>query len=338
MSTRVHKILFSAVEQAELVTEEADVAPLGPNEVAGKTLVSLVSAGTELNLYLGNYERSGLKWGQLPFSPGYAAVFEVQETGEEVQDLRKGDLAFCMGKHRSHQRMQREAVLPVPKGLAAEQAVFARMMNVTMTTLTTTAARPPERVIVSGLGIVGYLGAKIFDACGYDVTACDPIDVRREMAQQNGLRHVLPHIPVDDPEIMGKVALVLECSGHEQAALDGCRVVQKGGEVVQVGVPMVRKTEIYAQEILNLIFRNSVTVRGGSEWQVPRYPTDFRHNSNMGNMAAGLRWMAEGRLQVGNVYEKVCPQDAQQVYQNVLHKRGDKLVYLFDWTSSLPSL
>ena len=54
------RILFKAVEQAELVREPKGNKLLAASEAAGPTLYSLVSARTELNIYLGNYEREGL--------------------------------------------------------------------------------------------------------------------------------------------------------------------------------------------------------------------------------------------------------------------------------------
>src|SRR4029077_20119946 len=123
-------VTITAREQAELLAVEPDPRPLGPREVAGRTLATLVSAGTELaSTYLGT---------SFPRVPGYAAVFEVMATGSEVEGFRSGDRAFCMGPHQSYQRVSQEQALPVPESLAPPTAVFARLMGVSMSTLTTT--------------------------------------------------------------------------------------------------------------------------------------------------------------------------------------------------------
>src|SRR5690349_14240738 len=158
-----YAVTFTAREQAELLPVERDARPFGPREVAGRTLATLVSAGTELaGAYLGT---------SFPRAPGYAAVFEVEEAGGEMEGVRPGDRLFCMGPHRSYQRVSQEQAVPVPEGLEPADAVFARLMSVSMSTLTTTAARPPAKVLVTGLGLVGHLAAQIFSACGYEVTA-----------------------------------------------------------------------------------------------------------------------------------------------------------------------
>jgi threonine dehydrogenase-like Zn-dependent dehydrogenase len=321
-------ITITAREQAELLPIERDARPLGPREVTGRTLASLVSAGTEL---AGAYQGSSF-----PAWPGYAAVFEVEAVGSEVADLRVGERAFCMGPHRSYQRLAREGALPVPDGLAPEQAVFARMMSVSMSTLTTTTARPPAPVLVTGLGLVGHLAAKIFASCGYEVTACDPSASRRQMAEASGLRRVLAAVPLEEPGFSGEVALALECSGHEQGALDGCRVVRKRGEVVLIGAPWQRRTELFAHELLHAVFHRYVTLRSGWEWELPLHPTEFRPGSIYGSLAAALRWLAEGRVPVAGLYERLPPGEAQRAYQDLMHQRLPRLAVVFDWSGSAP--
>ena len=319
-----YAVMIVAQEQAELHVVERDAKPLGPDEVAGRTIVTLISAGTELaSAYTA---ASGF-----PRGSGYAAVFEVEAVGSEVEDIKAGDIVFCMGRHQSYQRTRRNGVLPLPGGLKPEIAVFARMMGVSMSTLTTTTARPPEMVLVTGLGVVGNLAAQNFARCGYDVIACEPIEHRRNIAKDCGLKKVLPAVPVDDPDIAGKVGLVIDCSGHEQAVLDGCSVIRKRGEVVLIATPWRRYTEMYAHTILRAIFHNYVVMRSGWEWELPRYPTDFRTNSIHGNFAGALKWLAEGSIHVDSLYTKISPREAQQAYQNLLHKRGEGLTYMFDW-------
>lgn len=318
-----HAIVITAREHAELQEVPRPDQPLGPNEVEGRTLATLVSTGTELAAC---YQAQAF-----PQWPGYAAVFQVEAVGSQVRDLRVGDCAFCMGPHRSFQRVPQEAAVRVPHGLAPETAVFCRLMGVTMSTLVTTTARPPDTVLVTGLGPVGHLGARIFATCGYRVIACDPSEARRQVALQAGLPAVLPQVPVDDPDVAGKVALVLECSGHEAAVLDGCRTVRKRGEVVLVGVPWRQHTQMSAHTLLDAVFHRYAVLRSGWEWEVPPHPQDFRTGSIYGNFAAALQWLAEGRITVDGLYRVASPSHAQAVYQDLLHQRWTHLAAVFTW-------
>lgn len=315
-------IVFTAEQRAELQPACRDAKPLAGDEVEGKTLFSLISAGTELNMYLGNYLREGLGWGTFPLTPGYAAMFEVDRIGSDVKDVRVGDLMFSTGRHRTWQREPRAHSHLLPKGLTPEKALFARMMNVTMSALTITAARPPAPVMITGLGVVGLIGGLVFQRTGYAVFACEPIEERAELARQLGLTRVFTKVPFEDAKYAGQAALALECSGFEQATVDCCAMVKKGGEVIQVGVPMVRRSELYAQELMLRIFRNNVTYRGGSEWQ-----SAVCHPQ----MAGALEWLSDGSIRVDGIYEIRSPENPQQTYQSILRKETTKPCVILDW-------
>ena len=323
MTDNIYAVTFTAREQAELLPVLDETLEPAPNEIAGRTLVTLASPGTELNgAYIGN---------QFPRYPGYAAIFEVERIGTEVQGVQPGELRFCMGRHRSYQRFPVTETVAVPAELAPESAVFTRLMGVTMATLTTTPARPPALVMVTGLGPVGNLGAQIFQSCGYQVLVVDPDPTRQELANHVGLNRVYASVPKDDPAVAGQVALQLECSGHEQAAVDGCHVLQKYGELSQIGAPWSQRNNATAHELLRLIFFNYLTVRSGWEWQLPNHPTTFRRGSIFENYAAGLQWLHEGRVKVDGLYDLMDPTKAQQAYQDILHRRLTVLAPMFDW-------
>lgn len=324
--TNEYVMVFPTANRAQLQTRQRDPKPLGPVEVAGSTVATLMSAGTELSMYQGY-----LKEWPFPLEPGYSAVFRAEQVGPEVTDIKPGDLCFTPGGHRSFLRRNREDLLPVPAGLDAPTACFARIMAVTMATLSTTTARPPAKIGVTGLGVVGNLAAQMFQSCGYDVYACDPSDTRRCFAEQSGVKHVLPRLPLEDGNTAGQFDLVLECSGHEQAALDAIRSIRRRGEVVLVGTPWKKNTDLSAHELLYQIFHRWPIVRSGWEWEMPGRPTDFRTNSTWGNYEGALRWLAEGRIKTAGLWETVSPANPQQVYDDALAGKRAKLVTIFDW-------
>jgi threonine dehydrogenase-like Zn-dependent dehydrogenase len=237
---REHEVVFTAGERAELLACECPSGPVGPREVEGRTLATLVSAGTELAGYRGDWG------GSFPLRPGYAAAFEVEKVGADVGDVK-------------------------------------------------------------------------------------PLGARREFAREVGIADVRDSVPVEDPAFAGRVALVVECSGHEGAVLDGCRVVGKGGEVVLVGSPWRRRTDISAHEVFGEVFRRYVVLRSGWEWEVPRHEADFARGSVFGNLAAALRWLAEGRVRVEGLYETVSPREAADVYRRLHEGSFGKLAAVFDW-------
>ncbi len=142
---------------------------------------------------------------------------------------------------------------------------------------------------------MGNLAAQIFAACGYQVTAVDPVEKRRVFARKCGLADVRATIADGPVDIKEKVRLHVECSGHEQAALDGIEAVGKCGEVVLVGTPWVKRTDLSAYDLLRAVFNKYAVLRSGWEWQVPGQPAEYGGNSIIENFEAALRWIAEGR-------------------------------------------
>ena len=252
-----------------------DASPLKANEVAGRSIVTLISAGTEIN---GNFDVDRTA----PWVGGYAVVFEVTGVGNSVTDLWPGQHVLAMGPHAAWQRMCREDVVPLPSGLSPVTAVFARLMSITWTTLTTTSARPPDRVLIAGLGLVGNLAAQIFRSAGYRVVAVDSLDRRRQFALSVGIDDVRAAI-ANEKDLIDSISLAMECSGNEQATLDCCRVVRKGGEVVLVGVPWRKRTDLPAFDLLHAVFHRYIRLRSGWEWEIPRMR---RRNSDSGPFTA----------------------------------------------------
>lgn len=323
-----YAVCITSREHADLIDVESP-SSLGTNEIRGKTLCTLVSPGTELAC---NYTGE-----TFPSFPGYAAVFQADEIGSEIKDVTVGDLLFCMGPHRSFQQVDGGSVLQVPLGLLPEKAVLARLMGITMTTLMTTTARPGDRVMVMGAGPVGFLASQIFVLSGFDVLVIEPNDERRQQVERSGIQKTYSSVPVEDPGITGTVALVVECSGHEQAVLDACTVVRKLGEVVLVGVPWHRHTEAYAHELLSLIFHKYVVLRSGWEWQLPFHSSEFNLHSIFSGFETALKWLAADRIACEDLITLVNPQDAQLAYQDLFHRRARGLFTVFDWKGIKPT-
>jgi threonine dehydrogenase-like Zn-dependent dehydrogenase len=320
------RVVFTDVNTVALETVAPPADPLPPDQVEGRTLYSTISSGTELAVLQGHLGR------HYPATPGYAAVLELTAVGSDVTTLQPGDIVFGMAGHCSVSRLPAAEAVPVPAGLPLQYAGLARLMGVTMSTLVTTTARPPDRVLVTGLGIVGLLGAQVFQAAQYEVIACDPDERRQELARQCGLRRVAAAPPADDPTVAGQVALALECSGHEAATLAAVEMVRKRGEVVLVGVPWVRRTELSAFDLCHAVFHKYAVLRSGWEWEVPRHDTEFRVGSQFANFARALQWLAEGTVRVEGLVEVFAPADAARAYEGLREHTLEKLAAVFDWT------
>jgi threonine dehydrogenase-like Zn-dependent dehydrogenase len=204
-------------------------------------------------------------------------------------------------------------------------------MGVSMSTLNTAAAHPPAGVLVTGLGPVGNLAAQIFARCGYAVTAVDPVESRRKTGLDCGLKDVRPDPREACADLEGKIALHVECSGHEQAVVDGCKLVCNRGEVVLVGVPWARRADLQAFDLLHAVFHRYVVLRSGWEWEIPKEPRAFAFNSISGNIAAAMDWLREGSFHVSPLGATYNPADCQKVYAGLLDRSLPTPSAIFDW-------
>ena len=317
----MQQILFTGKKKVELVSREQEKPASNGNLIGGKTLFSLVSAGTELH-----YGYLNLQNNSFPITPGYAAVFEVDDAGDGVEGFRPGDLVFCCGNHRSYQLVEAENAVRIPKGVTPEAALFSRMAGVSMATLSRTGVRPGGRVLVTGLGAVGILAMQAYYNCGYDVTGIEPDERRAEAARQ------VTGLPVwnklEEPHCFH---LALECSGTQQAVATCCAALCDGGELSLVGVPWNRTGAVDSFSILNPIFYQYLKVYSGWEMNLPMNAGRFAPVSQCGNFRLALEWMRVGKMRTQGLYGVYPCIEAQAVYDAIFEKKTEYVSSVLDW-------
>ena len=319
-------IVFAAKKKVELQSQQIPECDFSPDAIGGRTLYTLVSAGTEINAcYL-----DVLNWG-LPRGGGYAAVFEVEYVGSNVTGFQVGDIVFTAGMHLSYTICHHRCAVKVPGNVLPQEALFVRIAGISMATLSRTQVHPGNRVMVTGLGAVGLMAMQAYQNSGYTVIGVDPAPGRCEAARQLGLAHVFTDCPFDDPQYDKNIGLALECSGNEQAVLNCCAMVRKEGEISLIGVPWKPSTTKTVFELLNPLFYQYAHLYSGWELNLPEVPGEFSHDSQYGNFALAMDWMAAGRLKADGLYEIRPAAQAQQVYDDIYLKKFNKLTAIFDW-------
>ncbi len=157
-------LYFTGPYQVEL-REEPLAAP-GPGRVLVRTLMSAISPGTELLIYRGQAPRemaadAGLASlpGSLafPLKYGYAALGRVAALGRGVAAHWQDRLVLAFQPHEDFFLAAPEELLPLPPGLAPEDAVFLPNMETAVTLALDGRPLIGEKVAVFGQGIVGLL-------------------------------------------------------------------------------------------------------------------------------------------------------------------------------------
>src|SRR5215213_7473136 len=334
MTLHAERVVFRQLMQAEIEQVVISEENLGPTEVIIRTHVTVISPGTELANLQGRLHMNtdAPRWYPME-NVGYANVGEVVAAGSELT-VKPGQRVYSMGYHASIMRLDARDrfCVPVPDDLPDERAVFVRLANVSMTTMRTTIAHGGDGVAVVGLGLIGNLAAQVFQACGMRVNALDLSPARRATAERCGIRAVFS--PDAMPALAQQHRLVVEATGSAEALAGAIGLAQIGGEIVMVGAPWGGdENSVPSSRLTRDLFYRFLTLRSGSEWEIPRQPHPFFADSILANIRTGLGWLKDGRLNVEPlITHRLPPAQIRAAYEGLLHQKDEYLGVLLRWT------
>ena len=321
-----YSVIFTSPQKAELLQTPFEAKPAS-GEIIGKTLVSVISSGSEGGGFM-NYFGGG----DYPCETGYAGILEVVETGGNVKGIVKGDRVFAQTHHKLYHCIPAESVIRVTRDVLPEKAVLCRFPAVSMTTMIHTSVRPTEPVLVSGLGIIGLMCAQMMQHCGYEVYAIDLFENRRITAQKCGIKHLFASAgALTVPQ--KSAGLAIDCSGNEKAVFELLPYIRPCGELSLVGVPWKRTTETYAHDLLREIFTSYIHLYSGWEWSIPLHSDKFNPNSNFRSFGTALNWIADDILHTDGIYELYKPSDCGTLYPIIAAGSLPSTCAVFDWRS-----
>lgn len=194
---------FESHRNAVLKPDEARVP--GAQEIRVRALHSLVSAGSEMNMYRGEGNLPSLLLptiaGSLPFPIkfGYQVVGRVEAAGE-LSGFDVGDLVFCAHPHQDWFTMLGVFATKLPPQIDPVRAAFLGNCTVALRTLLEVPVRVGECVAVSGLGIIGRLVAHLARKTAGRLILIDRIPERRKAAAWIGADAVID--PAEVPDVV----------------------------------------------------------------------------------------------------------------------------------------
>lgn len=159
-----------------------------PHEVQVRSIHSMISPGSEMNLYRGEGNLPNVLLptarGQIPFPLkfAYQTIGEVIQAGS-ASGLSVGEKVFAVHPHQdvfNIPAQPRGLVRQIPDGSTLLQAQFAALFEVGLQTLLQRPVRPGEVVAVSGLGLVGCFAAFLARMSAGRLIVIDPQANRRE--------------------------------------------------------------------------------------------------------------------------------------------------------------
>lgn len=320
-----YSVIFTRRQNAELQKTEYP-QPARDDEILGRTLVSIISNGSETGGFMGYGGSEGI----YPTRTGYANIMEVLEVGPEVTDIHPGDRVFTLTSHQLYNKARRRDVFYVPEDIPVEKAVICRFPAVSMSAFLKSSIKPTEPALVTGLGVVGLMCAQMLRRNGFDVYCTDVSEARRKTAAMCGLEKVAGMV-ADFGVPKKTFGLAMDCSGNDQAIFSCVEYIRQDGELMLVGVPWLCTSDKTAHDFLREIFYSFLHVYSGFEWSLPRYSGDFDPNSNMHSMECALEWIRDGSIRVDGIYELFHPQDCSTLYPRIAAGGLNKPCAIFDW-------
>jgi 2-desacetyl-2-hydroxyethyl bacteriochlorophyllide A dehydrogenase len=149
-----------------LSLKEEPISLPAADEVLVQSIVSAISAGTEMMIYRGQAPCDILLDDTIPafaadfsfpLKYGYAMVGRVIATGSNIDSAWRGRLVFAFHPHESHFLISPEELIAIPAGISPEEATFLPKLETVINFLMDGQPMIGEQVAVFGQGVVGLL-------------------------------------------------------------------------------------------------------------------------------------------------------------------------------------
>ncbi len=159
-----YSLYFTAPQQVEIRREPMPTP--GENQALVQTSASAISCGTESLVFEGQFPSDVALDASLdalkgsfayPLKYGYSAIGRVLACGPGVDPAWRDRLVFAFHPHESHFIADVEQLMPLPEGVAIEDALFLPNMETAVNLVMDGAPLLGERVAVLGQGVVGLL-------------------------------------------------------------------------------------------------------------------------------------------------------------------------------------
>jgi predicted dehydrogenase len=290
------KQLLQDLRTHEIAVDEVPAPACQPGGVLVRTVVSLISSGTErATVKLGSMsllgkalERPDLVKTLLQhlqtagvssvmatvrakldraMALGYSAAGEVVEVGEGAQEFQVGQRVACAGvgyaSHAERIWVPRNLCVPIPEDVDFDSASFVALGSIALQAVRVAEVKIGEHVAVLGLGLVGLVTAQILQAAGCTVWGVDPDPERVALARELGVAFATSNsdgLSANDmPRACGADAVIITAATKSKQPIElAGQIARDRGVVVVVGdVRVDVPREHYYQKELQLRYSRS---------------------------------------------------------------------------------
>jgi 2-desacetyl-2-hydroxyethyl bacteriochlorophyllide A dehydrogenase len=328
---------LTLIEPFHLRWEDVDVPDPGPGEVLIQTRQTLISTGTELTAYTGDFPPDTV-WSDYVKYPwrglGYSNVGQVVALGPGVTELEVGQRVMSNGRHATFNLRPVSGVWAIPDGVTDDQAVFLDIGRTVMNGVRLARIGLGESVVVVGVGILGQLATQYLSRGGaFPVIVVDLSERRLQMAEAHGATHTLLggcDELVDDIRRItrGRLAdVAFEVTGHQDVIPSILRMVRRLGRVILLGSPRHPVTVNFHNEI----HTNSLQVIGTHTSSQPEVENCTNPWTRRRNSELFFDLVMAGHLQLDDMITHRYPwREAPAGYELLAKNRSQAMGVVFE--------
>lgn len=319
-----------------------------PNAIKVDTLASAVSAGTERRII------DAIRTGEHSFDEdrpiGYASAGVVREVGEEVSEVKAGDMVavygtrWVFGGHAGVTVPRKHSFAAVPDGVTPAEAAFAPIVTFPMNGLRLCRPQLGETLVVMGLGLLGLIAVQLAKAAGLIVVGVEPLALRREKAAQVGADCVFAP---DDAGIEDAVAEHTEGAGADAALVAvgtaddapiglAMSLLREKGTLSLVGGGRTPRRKGPFREKELAVFSTKASGPGrydrSYEYDCVDYPISYCRWTVNRNLKEAVRLMATGAVDIETLITHRIPVErAADGYARLLESADDLIGMVFEY-------
>ncbi len=330
-------IVFPKKQSGEIQYRE--IKKPGSGELLVKNRKSLISIGTEMTAFSGDYPAGSVweKFFPYPFDTGYATVGEVIGVGEGGVDKSWiGKRVGTMAPHCRYAVVSVEDVRIVHRAeISDEEAVFYIIAQIVMRGIRMSKVGWGDAAVVFGMGLLGHFAACFCRLSGAKpVIAVDTADFRLDLLPKDKSLISVNALKQDLLEKVkehtgGRMAdVVFEVTGNAKLISDEFKVLHDQGRFVMMSSPR-DKTEFDFHDLCN---RPSHTIIGAHNFSHPKTATYENPWTMVRHCELFFDLVADGELDVKRmISHRVSYKNAPEIYCQLLKDRSQYMGIVIDW-------
>ncbi|MBU7004575.1 MAG: zinc-binding alcohol dehydrogenase [Theionarchaea archaeon] len=328
-------VFFTGPRKVEIAKEQ--IGPAGPTDLHLETVLTLISTGTEMTGYTGDFPDTS-RWAQYvryPFRPGYSSVARVVETGKQVEGFSCGDLVFSWAHHSTHSIIEAGRATKIPEDIAPSQAVFGTLGQIAINGVRLGEIVLGDSVVIAGVGPVGLLAlqaARSSGAC--PLIALDLSQQRLDMALEHGADACVNGEREDPIEATKRLTgnrmadIVYDVTGNPRFTPVGLRLLKKRGKFVVLGSPRGPVEVDFHNEVHSLGLR----IIGAHNLMHSPVETHFNQWTLDRDIELFFELVRSGRMVVDDlVSHRFGWESASKAYELLDSKREKTMGVILEW-------